>query len=64
MQSKIQLKYSILFIMWVLNQILCFINQDQNLINSVKLTSSRDFRLNVQKLQDLLSKQNNSDVRK
>lgn len=33
-------------------------------MNNLKLTSSRDFRLNVNKLQDMLSKQNNSDVSK
>lgn len=35
--------------------------KDQNLLNSIKLTATRDFRLNVQKVQDMLSKQNNSD---
>lgn len=33
-------------------------------MNNLKLTSSRDFRLNVNKLQDMLSKQNNSEVSK
>ncbi|VVC36857.1 Hypothetical protein CINCED_3A015403 [Cinara cedri] len=36
--------------------------KDKNLINNLKLTSSRDFRLNVQKLQDMLSKQTDSDA--
>lgn len=36
--------------------------KDQNLINSLKLTSSRDFRLNIQKVQDMISKQNESEV--
>jgi len=39
-----------------------FNKQDQSLLNNLKLTATRDFRLNVQKVQDMLSKQNNSDV--
>lgn len=31
-------------------------------MNTIKLTASRDFRLNVQKLQDMLNKQNDSEV--
>lgn len=35
--------------------------KDQNLLNNLKLTATRDFRLNVQKVEDMLSKQKNSD---
>lgn len=31
-------------------------------MNNIKLTSSRDFRLNLHKLQDMLTRQNGSDV--
>lgn len=33
------------------------------MLHNIKLTSSRDFRLNVQKLQDMLKKKNDSEVK-
>lgn len=33
-------------------------------MKNLKLTSSRDFRLNIQKLQEMIKKQNSSDVSK
>uniref|UniRef100_A0A2S2Q7T6 Fanconi anemia group I n=1 Tax=Sipha flava TaxID=143950 RepID=A0A2S2Q7T6_9HEMI len=69
-QLKNQTRRQASYIPRVVTELELFVNQitklgkkckDQNLINNLKLTSSRDFRLNIQKVQDMISKQNESD---
>ncbi|XP_050532964.1 Fanconi anemia group I protein-like isoform X2 [Daktulosphaira vitifoliae] len=68
-QLKQQTKRQASYIPKVVTELELFINlitklgkkcKDKNLIN-IKLTSSRDFRLNIQKAQEVLSKQDNSE---